>query len=82
MRLRYVTLLAMATAAATIGLVPVAAAAPTGSINQCTGTGNATVCARPGNAQIISSPPVVSRPLYPLLPYPLSGVILDHGRLR
>jgi hypothetical protein len=82
MSLRYVAPLAMAAAAATIGLAPVAAAAPTGPIDQCTATGNSTVCQRPGHVGIVSSPPVVSGPLYPSLPYPLYGVLFDNGRLR
>jgi hypothetical protein len=60
-------------------LAPVAAAAPSGPINECTNSGNSTVCQRPGNAQIISSPPVVSGPQYPILPYPLYGAIFGHG---
>ena len=46
MSLRYIVLLATAAAAATIGLAPVAAAVPSGPINQCTSTGNSTVCHR------------------------------------
>ena len=49
MRLRYLAPLAMAAAAATIGLAPVAAAAPAGP---CTTTGNSTVCERPGHVNI------------------------------
>ena len=76
MRLRYVPPLALAAAAATIGLAPVAAAAPTGPIDQCTATGNSnSVCQRPGHVNIVSSPPVVSRPQYPSLPYPLGPVL-------
>ena len=71
MRLRYLAPLAMAAAAATIGLAPVAAAAPTGP---CT-TGNSTVCERPGHVNIISSPPVVSGPQHPSLPYPLYPIL-------
>ena len=82
MSLRYVAPLAMAAAAATIGLAPVAAAEPTGPINQCTSSGNSTVCQRPGHVGIVSSPPVVSDPQYPSLPYPLYGVLFDNGRLR
>ena len=82
MSLRYVAPLAMAAAAAAIGLAPVAGAAPTGPINQCTATGNSTVCQRTGHVNIISSPPVVSHPQYPSLPYPLYGVLFDNGRLR
>ena len=65
MRLRYLAPLAMAAAAAAIGLAPVAGAAPTGPSSQCTSTGNSTVCQRPGHVGIVNSPPVVSRPLYP-----------------
>ena len=82
MSLRYIAPLATAAAAATIGLAPVAAAAPTGPINQCTSTGNSTVCQRPGHVGIVSWPPVVSGPQYPSLPYPLYGVLFDNGRLR
>jgi hypothetical protein len=82
MRLRYVAPLALAAAAASIGWAPVAAAAPSGPINQCSGTGNSTVCQRPGHVGIVSSPPVVSGPQYPSLPYPLYGVLFDNGRLR
>ena len=72
MRLRYLAPLAMAAAAATIGLAPVAAAAPT---EPCTTTGNSTVCERPGHVNIISSPPVVSGPQHPSLPYPLYPIL-------
>lgn len=76
MSLRYIVLLATAAAAATIGLAPVAAAAPTGP---CTTTGNSTVCQRPGHVGIVSSPPVVSRPLYPSLPYPVGPMLFGNG---
>jgi len=79
MSLRYIALLAMSAAAATIGLAPVAAAAPSGPINQCTSTGNSTVCQRPGHVGIVSSRPVVSRPLYPSLPYPVGGMLFGNG---
>jgi hypothetical protein len=79
MRLRYLAPLATAAAAATIGLAPVAAAAPTGPIDQCTSTGNSTVCQRPGHVGIVSSPPVVSRPLYPVLPYPVGPLLFGNG---
>ena len=72
MRLRYLAPLAMAAAAATIGLAPVAAAAPAGS---CTSTANSTVCQRPGHINIVSSPPVVSGPQHPSLPYPLGPIL-------
>ena len=49
MNLRHVAPLAMAAAAATIGLAPIAAAAPSGPITQCTSTANSTVCQRPGH---------------------------------
>ena len=68
MSLRYVAPLAMAAAAAAIGLAPVAAAAPSGPIDQCTGTANSTVCQRPGHVGIVSSPPVVSPPAVPVSP--------------
>ena len=57
MSLRYIAPLATAAAAAAIGLAPIAAAAPSGPINQCTSTGNSTVCQRPGHVGIVSSPP-------------------------
>ena len=76
MSLRYVAPLAMAAAAATIGLAPVAAAAPTGP---CTTTGNSTVCQRPGHVHIVSSPPVVSGPQYPSLPYPVGPMLFGNG---
>jgi hypothetical protein len=79
MSLRYLAPLAMAAAAAAIGLAPVAGAAPTGPIDQCTGTGNSSVCQRPGHVGIVSSPPVVSRPLYPSLPYPLGPMLFGNG---
>ena len=46
-----------------------------GPSSQCTGTGNSTLCQRPGNAQIVSSPPVVSGPQNPSLPYPLYPIL-------
>ena len=82
MRLHYAAPLAIAAAAATIGLAPVARAAPAGPTNQCTGTGNSTMCQRPGHVGIVSSPPAVSGPQYPSLPNPLHDMIFDHGRLR
>ena len=72
MRLGYLAPLAMAAAAGAIGLAPVAAAAPAGP---CTTTGNSTVCQRPGHVNIISSPPVVSGPQHPSLPYPLYPIL-------
>ena len=72
MRLRYLAPLAMAAPAATIGLAPVAVAAPTGP---CTSTGISTVCQRPGHVNIITSPPVVSGPQHPSLPYPLYPIL-------
>ena len=62
MSLRYLAPLAMAAAAAAIGLAPVAGAAPTGPFDQCTATGNSSVCQRPGHGHR-HPPPVVSRPL-------------------
>jgi hypothetical protein len=112
MRLRYLAPLAMATAAAAIGLAPrkyavsvnataglpveenvefrnatynriglapVAGAAPTGPSSQCTSTGNSTVCQRPGHVGIVNSPPAVSRPLYPVLPYPVGPLLFGNG---
>ncbi len=79
MSLRYVAPLAMAAAAAAIGLAPVAGAAPTGPIDQCSGAGNSTVCQRPGHVGIVSSPPVVARPLYPSLPYPVGPMLFGNG---
>ena len=79
MRLRYLAPLAMAAAAAAIGLATVAGAAPTGPSSQCTGTGNSTVCQRPGHVGIVNSPPVVSRPLYPVLPYPVGPLLFGNG---
>ena len=52
MKIRYISTLAMAAAAAAIGLAPIAAAAPTGTLT--TNTGAATVVQSPGNAR---SPP-------------------------
>jgi hypothetical protein len=82
MNLRYLAPLAMAAAAATIGLAPVAAAAPTGPIDQCTAIRNSTVCQRPGHVNIVSSPPVVSGPQYPSLPYPVGPMLFGNGGLR
>ena len=82
MKLRYVAPLAIAAAAATIVLSPVALAAPTGPTNQCTATVNATVCERPGHVNIVSSPPVISGPQYPFLPFPLGAIVFEHGRHR
>jgi hypothetical protein len=79
MSLRYIVLLGMAAAAATIGLAPLAAAAPSGPINQCTSTGNSTVCQRPGHVNIVSSPPVISGPQYPSLPYPVGPMLFGNG---
>src|SRR5262249_6657469 len=81
MNLRYVAPLAMAAAAATIVLDPIAAAAPTGPIDHCTTTGNSTVCQRPGHVNIVSSPPVVSGPQYPSVPYPLGPMLFNNSRL-
>ena len=82
MSLRYIAPLATAAAAAAIGLAPIAAAAPSGPINPCTRTGNSTMCQRPGHVGIVSSPPVVSGPQYPSLPYPVGPILFDNGRLR
>ena len=79
MSLRYVAPLVLAAAAAAIGLAQVAGAAPTGPIDQCTGTGNSTVCQRPGHVGIVSSPPVVSGPQYPSLPYPVGPMLFGNG---
>ena len=79
MNLRYIAPLATAAAAAAIGLAPIAAAAPSGPINPCTSTGNSTVCQRPGHVGIVSSPPAVSRPLYPSLPYPVGPMLFGNG---
>jgi hypothetical protein len=79
MRTTYVVPLAMAAAAAAIGLAPIAAAAPTGPSNQCTATANSTMCQRPGHVNIVSSPPAVSGPQYPVLPYPLGPVLFGNG---
>lgn len=55
MKTRFIATLAMAMAAAAgaIGLAPVAAAAPSGTV---TDTGGATIVERPGNAQITATP--------------------------
>ena len=53
MKSRIIATLAMAAAAGAIGLAPVAAAAPTGTV---TDTGGATIVQRPGNAQITATP--------------------------
>ena len=79
MSLRYLAPLAMAAAAAAIGLAPVAGAAPKGPFDQCTATGNSSVCQRPGHVGIVTSPPVVSRPLYPSLPYPVGPLLFGNG---
>ena len=79
MSLRYLAPLAMAAAAAAIGLAPVAGAAPRGPIDQCTATGNSSVCQRPGHVGIVSSPPLVFRPLYPSLPYPVGPMRFGNG---
>ena len=79
MSLRYLAPLAMAAAAAAIGLAPVAGAAPKGPFDQCTATGNSSVCQRPGHVGIVTSPPVVSRPLYPFLPYPVGPLLFGNG---
>ena len=81
MSLRYIAPLATAAAAATIGLAPVAAAAPSGPITQCTSTGNSTVCQRP--ATLVSSarrrrfPPAV--PVPPHSVPPCSSATADSG---
>ena len=81
MSLRYVAPHVLAAAAAAIGLAQVAGAAPTGSIDQCTGTGNSTVCQRPGHVGIVSSPPGGGFPsaVYPSLPYPLGPMLFGNG---
>ena len=79
MRLRYLAPLAVAAAAATIGLAPVAGAAPTGPSSVCTGTGNSTMCQWAGHVNVVSSPPVVSGPQHPSLPYPLYPRLVGHG---
>ena len=81
MSLRYIAPLATAAAAATIGLAPIAAAAPSGPINPCTSTGNSTMCQRPGHVGIVSSPPGGGFPsaVYPSLPYPLGPMLFGNG---
>jgi hypothetical protein len=53
MKSRFIATLAMAVAAGAIGLAPVAAAAPSGTV---TDTGGATIVQRPGHAQITATP--------------------------
>ena len=79
MKTTYVVPIAMVAAAVTIGLAPIAAATPSGPITQCTDTANSTVCQRSGHVHIVSSPPVVSGPQYPVLPYPLGPVLFGNG---
>ena len=71
MSLRYIAPLATATAAATIGLAPIAAAAPSGPINQCTSTGTRPAprtrrrATRVANTPQLSTPPRAAwRPAY------------------
>ena len=54
MKIRFIATLAMAATAAAIGLAPIAAAAPTGTLT--TNTGGATVVQSPGNAQVTAQP--------------------------
>ena len=54
MKTRFIATPAMAATAAAIGLAPVAAAAPTGTLT--TNTGGATVVQSPGNAQVTALP--------------------------
>jgi hypothetical protein len=74
-KLNYVApLLAAGAAAVAIAAAPMAAAAPTGTGQDCSGN----VCQSPGNVQINDSPPPVSYSPYGDMPYLLGG----HGGLR
>ncbi|MGZ8814959.1 MAG: hypothetical protein ACXWZI_13475 [Mycobacterium sp.] len=81
MKSRFIATLAMAAAAGSIGLAPIAAAAPTGTV---TDTGGATIVQRPGNAQITATPGLTAVQAgqfqYPFYGYGGPGIAWHHHR--